>query len=183
LGEWAGERFKCDAAELAQPAPEVSHMPRTPLAGAMYYDLKWYLPALLQVEDRTSMAFGLESRAPLLDYRLLELSASVPSSLRMEGLQMKHVLRDAVKDLLPPAIYNRTDKKGMPTPIAPWFRGELSPWVESIITSPQSLATGLFSPEYVRQALRTHQAGQKDVSLELWKMLNVVTWWKVYIES
>ena len=45
----------------------------------MYYDLKWYLPALLQVEDRTSMAFGLESRAPLLDYRLLEYSATVPS--------------------------------------------------------------------------------------------------------
>ncbi|HST03106.1 MAG TPA: asparagine synthase (glutamine-hydrolyzing) [Chloroflexia bacterium] len=183
LGEWAGERFKCESADLAQAAPEVSHTPRTPLADVMYYDLKWYLPALLQVEDRTSMAFGLESRAPLLDYRLLELSASVPASIRMEGLQMKHVLRDAVKDLLPPSIYNRTDKKGMPTPIAPWFRGELAAWVESTLTSPQTLATGLFSPEYVRQALRTHQAGQKDASLELWKMLNVVTWWKVFIES
>ena len=149
----------------------------------MYYDLKWYLPALLQVEDRTSMAFGLESRAPLLDYRLLEHSAMVPSALRMKGLQMKHILRDAVKDLLPTDIYRRTDKKGMPTPIAPWFRGELSGWVRQSLTSPQTVSTGLFSEPYVRQTLEEHLSGTRDTSLELWKLLNVSTWWHTYIDT
>jgi asparagine synthase (glutamine-hydrolysing) len=183
LGEWAGERFAGSPGGLSHPTHNALSSTRSPLANAMYYDLKWYLPALLQVEDRTSMAFGLESRAPLLDYRLLEHSATVPSPMRMEGLQMKHVLRSAVKDLLPPAIYNRTDKKGMPTPIAPWFRGELAPWVESTLTSPQAIATGLFSPQYVRQTLQSHISGAKDASIELWKMLNVITWWNVYMES
>ena len=82
-GKWAGEAFSGMA---AMPPVEalVGAGGRTPLARAMYYDLKWYLPALLQVEDRTSMAFSLESRAPLLDYRLLELSAQyqAPSGSR-----------------------------------------------------------------------------------------------------
>ena len=180
LGAWAGERF----AGITGEAPPITHShSRSPLANAMYYDLKWYLPALLQVEDRTSMAFGLESRAPLLDYRLLEHSATVPSALRMEGLQMKHILRNAVRDLLPPDIYNRTDKKGMPTPIAPWFRAELSAWVQRSLTSPQTVATGLFSPQYLRQTLESHLSGSKDTSVELWKLLNVITWWQTYIDA
>jgi asparagine synthase (glutamine-hydrolysing) len=180
VGAWAGDRFEGITGEVSAAKHSQS---RTPLAKSMYYDLKWYLPALLQVEDRTSMAFGLESRAPLLDYRLLEHSASVPSALRMKGLQMKHILRDAVKDLLPIDIYRRTDKKGMPTPIAPWFRGELSAWVRQSLTSPQTVSTGLFSEEYVRQTLGEHLLGTRDTSLELWKLLNVSTWWHTYIDT
>jgi asparagine synthase (glutamine-hydrolysing) len=108
----------------------------------MYYDFKWYLPALLQVEDRTSMAFSLESRAPLLDYRVLEHAASVPSSLKMRGLEMKHVLRSAVADLLPADILARTDKMGMPTPIDLWFRGPLKDWVREELAPARVAATG-----------------------------------------
>ena len=103
------------------------------------------------------MAFSLESRAPLLDYRLLELSAAVPSALKLRGLDMKHILKQAVKDLLPTSVYRRTDKKGMPTPIAPWFRGPLRPWLEQELTSPA--ARSLFSARYVREALVEHELG------------------------
>jgi asparagine synthase (glutamine-hydrolysing) len=146
----------------------------------MYYDLKWYLPALLQVEDRTSMAFSLESRAPLLDYRLLELAASVPSALKLKGLDMKHILKQAVKDLLPTSILRRTDKKGMPTPIAPWFRAELHDWVRQQLSSPT--ARSLFAPQYIEQAITEHSTGKRDRSLDLWKMLNVTTLWRLFIE-
>jgi asparagine synthase (glutamine-hydrolysing) len=178
-GEWAGEAFS-GVVPIANHVSEEGLKGRTPLGKATYYDLKWYLPALLQVEDRTSMAFSLESRAPLLDYRLLELSATVPSALKLKGLEMKHILKKSVKDLLPTSIYRRTDKKGMPTPIAPWFRGELSGWVESELSTPT--ARTLFAPQYIERAIEEHKAGTTDRSLDLWKMLNVTTWWRVFIE-
>ena len=184
LGEWAGERFAENGQTTGNESLISIRSPltgtRNPLATAMYTDLKWYLPALLQVEDRTSMAFSLESRAPLLDYRLIEHAASVPSALKMRGLTMKRVLREAVRDLLPPPIYARRDKMGMPTPTAQWFRGELYPWIEQCLSEKPS---GLLSPTYARQALREHKSGARDRSNDLWKMLNVESWWRVFVET
>jgi len=182
IGPWAGGVFGgMDGAKSGNGAPFAGEEGRTPLAAAMYYDLKWYLPALLQVEDRTSMAFSLESRAPLLDYRLLELSAAVPAALKLRGLDMKHILKQAVKDLLPPYVYRRTDKKGMPTPVAPWFRGPLRPWLEHELTSPA--ARSLFSARFVREALVEHDSGKVDRSFDLWKMLSVSAWWRLFIDG
>jgi asparagine synthase (glutamine-hydrolysing) len=182
VGPWAGDVFGgMDGAERGAAVQFGGAEGRTPLGAAMYYDFKWYLPALLQVEDRTSMAFSLESRAPLLDYRLLELSAAVPSALKLKGLEMKHILKRAAKDLLPQSVYRRTDKKGMPTPIAPWFRGELSGWVERELGSPA--ARSLFSTLYVREALMDHSSGKVDRSFDIWKMLSVTAWWRLFIDG
>ena len=183
LGDWAGERFGDQPFNLPDPVAddESRSAHRTPLAAATYWDMKWYLPALLHVEDRTSMAFSLESRAPLLDYRLIEHAATVPSALKMKGLTTKYVLREAVRDLLPAPIYKRTDKMGMPTPIAPWFRGSLSSWVRSQLLSEER--SGLLSPRYVAQALSEHSAGKVDRSNDIWKALNVEAWWRVFMRG
>jgi asparagine synthase (glutamine-hydrolysing) len=129
------------------------------------------------------MAFSLESRAPLLDYRVLEHAALVPSSLKMRGLEMKHVLRRAVGDLLPPAVLARTDKMGMPTPIDLWFRGPLKDWVREELSPGRVAATGLFASGYVERMLAEHTEGRADRSLELWKLLNVLTWWRLFAEG
>lgn len=147
----------------------------------MYYDLKWYLPALLQVEDRTSMAFSLESRAPLLDYRLIELASRVPSHLKMKHLDMKHIFKAAVKDVLPASIYERTDKMGMPTPVDIWFRDNLAGWVRDQLDSPEVQGYGLLDRDFVLKTLEEHQSGAKDRSLDIWKMLNLVTWWRLHV--
>jgi asparagine synthase (glutamine-hydrolysing) len=180
-GDWAGPQF--EDLQANEPMSQSSNGGRTALGRAMYYDFKWYLPALLQVEDRTSMAFSLESRAPLLDYRVLELAARVPSSLKLRGLDMKHILKEAVADLLPPAVLRRTDKMGMPTPIDMWFRGPLGPWVRSELSPTRVEATGLFAPAYVQRMLAEHAEGRADRSIELWKLLNVLTWWRLFAEG
>ena len=193
-GAWAGERFEAlplpphpssdgpDSPDSDHHHPDPDpHAELSPLAQAMRWDLKWYLPALLHVEDRTSMAFSLESRAPLLDYRLIEHAASVPSVLRLKNLELKHILRQAVRDLLPPAIYARTDKMGMPTPVSVWFRGGLAGWVREKLLAPESMSSGLLNPAYVRQAVDEHLSGRRDRSQDLWKMLNVVVWWRVFV--
>ncbi len=86
-----------------------------------------------------------------------------------------------MRDLLPPAIYKRTDKMGMPTPVAPWFRGELSAWVRSQLLSGER--SGLLSSKYVEQAVTEHSSGKRDRSNDIWKSLNVEAWWRVFMRG
>lgn len=180
-GSWAGPAFDGLTGSRI-PAQEASSA-RSPLAQAMYNDMKWYLPALLQVEDRMSMAWSLESRAPLLDYRLVEHAARVPALLKLKNLEMKHIFREAVKDLLPESVYGRKDKMGMPTPIAPWFRGSLAPWVRSRLARSSMLDNGLLDPGFVEGAMAGHFSGQADRSLDLWKAMSMAAWWRLFVEG
>src|SRR5436305_9970618 len=69
-----------------------------------HFDFKCLLPALLHVEDRMSMAHGLESRVPLLDHPLIEFAASVPADVKFLGGEMKHLLKASFRDVLPDAL-------------------------------------------------------------------------------
>lgn len=94
-----------------------------------HFDFKCLLPALLHVEDRMSMAHGLESRVPLLDHPLVEFAATIPADIKFEGGHMKHLLKTAYADLLPAEIVNRRDKMGFPVPLKEWFENELHDFV------------------------------------------------------
>jgi asparagine synthase (glutamine-hydrolysing) len=148
---------------------------RSILGDALAFDLRHYLPALLQVEDRVSMAWSLESRVPLLDYRLVELAMRIPPHLKLRGLETKRILRRAVADLLPPIVAERRDKKGFPTPIGPWLRETL--------LGPDALARDLFDPAAVTTLLDDHVAGRGDSSRPLWMMLNTHLWFKQFVEG
>src|SRR5205814_9995429 len=82
-----------------------------------WFDMQTLLPALLQVEDRTSMAVGLESRIPLLDHRLVSLVASMPPKVKYKGGRAKYIFREAVREIVPEPIYARADKTGFPVPL------------------------------------------------------------------
>lgn len=88
------------------------------------FDLKALLPALLHVEDRMSMAHGLEARTPLLDHELVEMACSAPSNIKFKNGTMKHLFKQVIKPFLPPEILSRTDKMGFPTPFNDWLQGE-----------------------------------------------------------
>src|SRR5204863_1117353 len=75
-----------------------------------HFDFKTLLPALLQVEDRVSMAHGLESRVPLLDHPLVELAATIPADTKFPGGDLKHVLKTTFATTLPNSIRERKDK-------------------------------------------------------------------------
>jgi asparagine synthase (glutamine-hydrolysing) len=156
---------------------------RSPLGEALAFDLRHYLPALLQVEDRMSMAWSLESRVPLLDYRLVELAMRIPPHLKLRRLETKHILRQAVADLLPPSVAARRDKKGFPTPISPWFAGPLHPWLREQLLGPAARARGLFHPDAVTALLDEHAARRADHSRTLWMLVNTHFWFKQFIEG
>ncbi len=86
-----------------------------------HFDFKTLLPALLHVEDRMSMAHGVESRVPLLDHRLVELAATIPANIKFQNGELKRLLKVAFGDRLPPLIRERKDKMGFPVPLHAWM--------------------------------------------------------------
>ncbi len=99
-----------------------------------HFDFKTLLPALLQVEDRVSMAHGLESRVPLLDHPLVELAATVPADVKFPGGELKHLFKRATRAVVPEAISARTDKMGFPVPLVEWARGPLRDFASGVFS-------------------------------------------------
>jgi len=85
-----------------------------------HFDFKTLLPALLQIEDRVSMAHGLESRVPFVDHAVVDFAATMPADVKFKNGQLKHVLRQALGHVLPRSISERTDKMGFPVPLQQW---------------------------------------------------------------
>lgn len=137
-----------------------------------HFDFKTLLPALLQVEDRVSMAHGLEARVPFLDLPLVELAATIPSNIKFKDGTMKHVLKRAMGDLLPPEIAKREDKMGFPVPLLEWFNGPLKGFLQDIFTSEGARSRPLIDNQRLLASLATEpRFGRKIwglLCLELW---------------
>lgn len=138
-----------------------------------HFDFKTLLPALLQVEDRVSMAHGLESRVPFLDHPLVELAATMPSNIKFKDGHMKHVLRETMTAHLPAAITQRQDKMGFPVPLSEWVCGPARDFVWDILSSKASLERETIDNRVVLAGLEKEpQFGRKLwglLSLELWQ--------------
>ena len=148
---------------------------------AQYLYIKTYLAALLHVEDRVSMAVSLESRVPLCcDHKLLEFAATIEPSMRVKGSKFKHILREAEKEVLPPEVYARNDKKGFPTPLRIWLH-QRSQLVRQILLSDRSLSHGVFNPEYVERILNEFETVSKKW-FTLFMMLCVEFWFRRFID-
>jgi len=140
-----------------------------------HFDFKTLLPALLQVEDRMSMAHGLESRVPFLDHPVVELAATIPSNIKFKDGAMKHVLKAALRDVLPEAVANRRDKMGFPVPLHEWLArpGPVRDFVYDVFASRASLERDLVNNRVVLTQLEKEpRFGRKIwglLCLELWQ--------------
>lgn len=137
-----------------------------------HFDFKTLLPALLQVEDRVSMAHGIESRVPFLDHPLVEFAATIPSNIKFKDGTMKKILKTAMRPYLPDAIVNRKDKMGFPTPLPEWVNGEANEFVMDIFSSKAALTRELINNQKVLTGLsREVKYGRK-----IWGMLCLELW-------
>ncbi|MFH0881038.1 MAG: asparagine synthase (glutamine-hydrolyzing), partial [Lentisphaerota bacterium] len=137
-----------------------------------HFDFKTLLPALLQVEDRVSMAHGLESRVPLLDHPLVELAATIPSDIKFRNGTMKHIFKKIVSPLLPDLITERKDKMGFPTPLTEWIRGEARDFIMDIFTSSRAQSRTLVDNRAVLAGL----ASEHKFSRRIWGLLCLELW-------
>ena len=137
-----------------------------------HFDFKCLLPALLHVEDRMSMAHGLESRVPLLDHPLIEFAATLPADIKFEGGQTKHLLRMAYADVLPAPLLNRRDKMGFPVPLKEWFTGELRDMIADVFQSTCARTRPYLNGKTLLANLDTAPRFSRKIwgllSLELW---------------
>jgi asparagine synthase (glutamine-hydrolysing) len=138
-----------------------------------HFDFKTLLPALLQVEDRVSMAHGLESRVPLLDHELVELAATIPADIKFRDGTMKHVYKRATRGLVPDSIAQRKDKMGFPVPLQEWMRGPAREYVSDVFSSAAAQQRDLFDNRKVLEGLeREGRFGRQTwglLCLELWQ--------------
>lgn len=137
-----------------------------------HFEFKTLLPALLHVEDRMSMAHGLESRVPFLDHPLVEFAATVPADVKFKDGRLKHLLRSTFGNDVPMSVMNRRDKLGFPVPLSTWFSGEIRDFFFDTIAAMESKNRPGLNPDAIRKNFEsTGKFSRKTwalMSLELW---------------
>ncbi len=147
-----------------------------PLARMQTIDALSYLPDDILVKvDRASMSVGLEVRVPLLDHRIWEWAAHLPSGMQRQGGKGKAVLR-AILDRHVPAALTERPKAGFAVPLAAWLRLELRDWAEALLEPTRLAESGLLDPDAVRGVWDAHQAGREDHAPLLWSILMFESW-------
>jgi asparagine synthase (glutamine-hydrolysing) len=144
-----------------------------------HYDMVTNLPALLQVEDRVTMASSLESRVPLLDHRLADLMGSLPPVMKFKGGELKYLLKKAIGDLLPAPVLHRKDKMGFPVPLHLWARGSAHDFFADTLLSRRCRERGLLDVGEVEKQM----AHEGAYSRKLWGMLNLELWFRAFIDG
>jgi len=151
-----------------------------PLSRIQYVDMKTYLVDDILVKvDRASMANSLEVRCPLLDYKLMELIARIPSGLKLRNGNGKYIFKKALERVLPHQVLTRR-KRGFAVPVAEWFRGPLKQMASDSIFDRK---TELLNADFLRNCWAQHQRGQRDWSALLWCVLMFKTWERVLVEA
>ena len=137
-----------------------------------HFEFKTLLPALLQVEDRMSMAHGVESRVPFLDHPLIEFAATVPADIKFEGGQLKHLLKNAFSKELPPEILGRRDKMGFPVPLKEWFASELNEFVLETFANMKAKNRDFVNTD----AVLKNFGESSQFSRKIWALLSLELW-------
>jgi len=137
-----------------------------------------YLPDdILYKCDRMSMAHSLEVRPPFLDHRIVEFAARLPENLKVHGSKLKYVLRELMRDKLPPSILTRK-KQGFDIPTHDWLRTRLKPLLLDTVTKKSVEATGLMRWPAVERIISAHLSRQANYGYHLWGLLMLFLWIK-----
>ena len=148
----------------------------------LHVDLFTYLHELLMKQDQMSMAASIESRVPFLDHPLIEFTATLPERLKLRGGTTKYVLREAMRDFLPPEILSRS-KMGFPVPVGRWFREAYTGWLNEFVLGERANARGLFDPAATRTLVAEHASRERDHTERLWALVNVELWHRIFVDG
>ena len=145
-------------------------------------DALTYLPDDILVKvDVATMAHGLEARAPLLDHVLAEYVARLPFALKMQRLETKRALKEAIRPRVPAEVLTR-QKMGFGVPLEHWFRGGFGRLLRDVLLDPRALGRGLFRPEAVERLVEDHVARRADNQNPLFNLLMLELWFRLWID-
>ena len=143
------------------------------------FDLTGSLPALLQVEDRVSMAVSIESRVPLLDRRIIDLISRMPAGMKFKGGELKYLMKRTVKDIMPPEILNRKDKMGFPVPLHIWSKNHAKDFIMDTLLSKNSKERNILNTSKIEKLINSEQ----PFSRGLWGLLSLEIWFNQFIDK
>jgi len=136
---------------------------------------------LLMLTDRMSMAVSLECRVPLLDEELVDLAAMIPAAYKVRRGELKHLMKQALKDVLPHDILHR-EKRGFGTPMGAWLKGTLAGSLDSLLSVDSVSRRGLLDPAFVTRLAADHRASRIDGTDALLALMNLELWCRVFLD-
>ncbi len=144
----------------------------------LYKSLSTLLIQYLRYADRDAMAFSIEARIPLLDYRLVEYVFSLPANLKIRDGWTKWILRQAMQGILPEKIRLRKDKQGFPTPEGTWLR-QNKEGIKALFSAKNALSSEFVNLKFIRDNL-DNLLNQEAISLQIWRYINLELWLQVF---
>jgi len=142
------------------------------------FDLKHYLKDDLLVKvDRATMHYSLETRVPLLDYRLIEFALNVDEDLKLNGPVMKFLLKELLYDYVPRNYFSGRDKWGFAMPLTVWLKKELKYLPETYLNPEVTKEIGLLNPEAVRGIVKRYMEGSDYLYNRVWIMIMLHKWY------
>jgi asparagine synthase (glutamine-hydrolysing) len=178
--------------------------PEEHINNSLYFEIKTFLPGLLLVGDKLSMANGLEERFPFLDNDLVEFAQRVPVRHKLGNLEHrikidendfrdkknlyteyddgKNVLRKAMLDLLPEKIVNRK-KQGFSAPDESWYRGENAVYVKELLLNKSTVSTEFINRKYIERIVDEHINKHINHRLLIWSFMNFEWWCRIFLHK
>jgi asparagine synthase (glutamine-hydrolysing) len=178
--------------------------PEQQIANSLYFEIKTFLPGLLIVGDKLSMANGLEERFPFLDNALVNFAQKIPIRHKLadleqkkrldendfaakkrvyqESSQGKNVLRKAMMDFLPESIVNRK-KQGFSAPDESWYRGENAAYVKQLLLNKKTISSEFIRPEYIERIVHEHIDQRINHRLLIWSLMNFEWWCRLFLDG
>jgi asparagine synthase (glutamine-hydrolysing) len=152
------------------------------LSSMLYLDTRMWLPDnVLMKGDKMTMAASLEQRMPLLDRRLVEYAATIPSARKIAGLRPKYLLKRAFADLLPASILRRP-KMGYNVPTGIWFRQDLRDVIAGLLCSNRTAGRGYLDRNVLEGLVGRHLAGRTNYQAQLFTLASLELWFRVFID-
>ncbi len=134
---------------------------------------------VLAFVDFLSMAHSVEVRSPFLDYRLVELAATIPGWLKIRNGNVKDILKRTVEPLIPEGITKRP-KEGFVLPIFDWMMGKLKDYTADVLSQSRIERHGLLNTEEVRRLINEYYANNKSLAVKVWNLMMFQVWWETY---
>jgi asparagine synthase (glutamine-hydrolysing) len=137
---------------------------------------------ILTKVDKMSMAVSLEARVPLLDHKLLEFAARVPSSLKLRNGISKHLLRRALDRHVPRPMM-QGPKHGFTAPVGAWLRGPLKELAADLLLDGRLDDRGLFRRAAIERLWNEHQEQRKDHTHRVWSLVMLELWFRQFADD
>lgn len=176
--------------------------PEQHIQNSLYFEIKTFLPGLLLVGDKLSMANGLEERFPFLDNDLVNFAQKIPVRHKLANLESmkridenatgdkkkmyqeyddgKNVLRKAMLEFLPESIINRK-KQGFSAPDESWYRGENAGYVKELLLNKKTASADFINPKYMEQIIDEHINKRINHRLLIWSFMNFEWWCRIFL--